>query len=301
MPATFAHYTLFYKSLENWLSRGGRNQIRLALGKFSPFGLLGSNSPDFPIVAKDPIWEDFLHGSTASRIVPPAVSLLRTLSGKKKQKCLAWFAGYLSHMTGDSTVHPVVNLRAGPYISHAELHQKCAVHQDAYIFQRLGLAGITKCELTRKIVADCSLPDDRLKLDCDILEFWKEILHEAFPDEALPDFNFWFAAYMQIVDKFAEESEWWHIRVISEVAGLSHLLHLQPGQVAEPSFINDLPTISGKTISYDNLFDKAIESTVAAWLALDAAVSSSDPLLPPLSLNWNLNSGEIFDPKYIFW
>ena len=46
MPATFAHFTLFYEALAGLT---GHDQLRIALKKYSQFGLLGTNSPDFPI------------------------------------------------------------------------------------------------------------------------------------------------------------------------------------------------------------------------------------------------------------
>lgn len=298
MPATFTHFTLFYEALSNLKEH---TQLQIALKKYSQFGLLGTNSPDFPIVVCDKLWETLLHGSTAGNVIIPAISLLRPLSGIKRQKCLAWFCGYLSHMAADTTVHPMVNLLVGPYLGNEIQHQTCEVHQDAYIFSRLNLDGITKCEFIKPVISSTCALDNRLALDYDILEFWESLTSLAFPEQKIPNFHWWFDSYTEIVDKLAEEGVHRHVRSLAQMAGQSHLLQLNSDQIDLPAYISSLPIPHEQTASYDQVFDKAVANTVTTWIALDSALSSSDSLELPLSALWDLNTGKIDDLNFLFW
>lgn len=300
MPGPFAHFTLFQKARETFCEQELFPNIQQALGDFSDFGLLGSNSPDFPILAMEPVWEEYLHAQTAAAYIAPAISIIPTLPKKARQKCTAWFCGYLSHMVGDATIHPVVNLRVGPYLGHEEKHQTCEVHQDAHVYTRLGLVELTRCNYTRAIIEACCSNESRTCLNDELLGFWKSLSNSAFPNEDAPDFNKWFAAYTGVVDKFAEENDWWHIRTLAKVGRKKHLLQIAPDKI-DQSFILALPTPTGTPISYDDLFDMAIENTVSAWHSFAAALESPDSLSFPLSAQWNLNTGEIVEPKYLYW
>lgn len=298
MPATFAHFTLFYEALAGLT---GHDQLRIALKKYSQFGLLGTNSPDFPIVVCNKLWEDLLHGPTAGNVIPPAISLLRSLSGPKLQKCLAWFCGYLSHMVGDTTIHPMVNLRVGPYVGNEIAHQTCEVHQDAYIFTRLNLDEITKCEFIKTVIGSTCASHNRLALDSDILSFWESLTSLVFPNEEMPNFHWWYDGYTEVVDNLAEEGIWRHVRSGANKLGKAHLLQIAPDQVDKEAYISSLPLPFNQRASYDQIFSKAITNTVAIWCAFDDVVFSGAQLASPLVGPWNLNTGKINNSEFLFW
>ncbi|NCO46894.1 MAG: zinc dependent phospholipase C family protein, partial [Vibrio sp.] len=275
-------------------------ELRIALGKYSTLGLLGSNSPDFPLLVGSKLWEEYLHGPTSAHVIRSALRVLPTLEIEPRRQCLAWFCGYLSHMVGDATIHPSVNLRVGSYNGHEEPHQECEVHMDVYIFPRLGVESATKCDFTRSIIAETCAEGNRLALNPMIKSFWSSIIQDSFPNEGLPVIDNWFSFYTEIVDKLAEEGDWFLIRLGAWVAGKSHLIQINPGEF-ERSYIENLPVPGGRNQSFDALFDKAVENTVATWLAFDAALRNPDSLSVPLSLDWNLNTGEIHAPNYLFW
>ena len=297
MPGTFAHFVLVHEAAA---ALTGHPEIKIAIKKFSPFALLGANSPDFPLLVLSKTWEDLLHGPTAGAVIEPAISLLRSLTGIQRQRCLAWFCGYLSHMVADTTVHPAVNLRVGPYQGNETAHQTCEVHQDAHVFSRLNIGGIKKSEYVQGMLDNCVSPRNKLALHEEIHDFWESMTQNAFPSEAVPNFHLWFDAYTSIVDNIAEEGDWCLIRGLTTMVGKSHLLHVNPGN-ADRSFIDGLANPHGKSISYDAIFDKTVENTIAAWAAVDTALVSPCPLPHPLSALWNLNTGEIAKDQFLYW
>jgi len=77
MPGTFAHFVL---ALDAATALRGKSQVRVAVNRYSPFTLLGANSPDFPLVVLSKTWEDLLHGPSAGAIIEPAITLLRSMA-----------------------------------------------------------------------------------------------------------------------------------------------------------------------------------------------------------------------------
>lgn len=309
MPGTFAHFVLVHEAAAA-LSKSCR-QVKIAVNKFARFALLGANSPDFPLLDFPVMlfskkWESLLHGSTAGNVIKPAISLLRSLADDQRQICLAWFCGYLSHMVADATIHPVVNIRVGPYIGHEVDHQKCEVHQDAHIFSRLKIGLIKKAEYMQNVVETCSSPKNRLALHETIYDFWESMTQLAFPGEELPNFHRWYDTYTGIVDNLAEEdkqvgSKWPSLlRPLTDLLGKTHLLHIDPGKI-DPSFVDNLLTPHKKKLSYDAIFNMAIANTVTAWQAVNIALSSDNPPACPLSELWDLDTGMVDKANFLYW
>lgn len=309
MPGTFAHFVVVHEAVVA-ISKAYR-QVAIAVKKFNPFTLLGANSPDFPLLDFPVMlfskkWENLLHASTAGAIIDPAISLLRTMSGDQRQICLAWFCGYLSHMVADATIHPVVNLRVGPYDGNETAHQTCEIHQDAHVFSRLGIGLIKKAEYMQNVVETCSSLTNRLALRREVHEFWDAVTQSAFPGEPVPNFHRWFDAYTGIVDNLAEEDRQkgscWPslLRPVAQVLGKAHLLHIDPEQI-DSSFIDALPAPYGQKLSYDVIFDRAVRNTVAVWQIVDTSLSTGGPLPHPLSALWNLNTGMINETEFLYW
>lgn len=309
MPGTFAHFVLVHEAAAS-LSKTYR-QVKIAVNKYARFALLGANSPDFPLLDFPVMlfskkWENLLHGPTAGQIIEPAISLIRHLKKDQRQICLAWFCGYLSHMVADATIHPVVNLRVGPYLGHEVEHQTCEVHQDAHIFSRLKIGLIQQAEYMQSIVETCSDPKNCLALNKDIFSFWSSMTQQAYPGEELPNFHRWYDTYTGVVDNLAEEgfqpgSRWPSLlRPIAGILGKAHLLHIDPNK-KEDSFINGLLTPHKKRLSYDAIFDMAVANTIAAWQAVNIALDSEGSLNHPLTGKWDLNTGMVDKTNFLYW
>ena len=52
------------------------------------------------------------------------------MEGEEKRKRLAWLFGYAAHVTMDVTIHPIVELKVGPYAENKRAHRVCEMHQD---------------------------------------------------------------------------------------------------------------------------------------------------------------------------
>lgn len=300
MPAPFAHFTLFEKAKSKICDSEKQVWLQTAICDYSDFGMLGSNSPDFPIVCLDKVWEGNLHGSTSSNYIRAAIDIIPTFPEEVQSKLIAWFCGYLSHMVGDAVIHPVVNLKVGRYLGHEKEHQLCEIHQDAYIFQELGLAGVGKCDFVKNLIRCCCEVKDATKLDSELVAFWKKITEKAFPNERVPNFNKWFAAYTNVVDKISENGNWYALRNAAEFFGKGQLLQITSEEV-EKTYIYSLPLPDGKTINYKPLFTRAVNSTVKIWRLFGECLKGKNSLRKPLSYKWDLNTGEIVNPEYIFW
>lgn len=300
MPAPFAHFTLFEKAKEKFCESDDLIRIQTSISDYSEFGLLGANSPDFPIVCFDKVWEGNLHGSTASNYVKAAIDLIPTYPEEVQNKIVSWFCGYISHMVGDAVIHPVVNERVGRYLGHEGEHQRCEIHQDAFIFQTLGLESVGKCEYVKNIVRNCCEESDRTKLDSELVAFWRKLTETAFPKESVPNFNAWFAAYTGVVDLLSEESEWVSLREMAKKFGKDQLIQVTPENIEE-TYIYSLPTPDGKTINYQVLFNKAVNFTVKMWRIFGESLEKNKKLKSPFSLKWDLNTGEIVQPEFLFW
>jgi hypothetical protein len=300
MPGPFAHFTLFQKAMETFCYGSQWPKIQEMLGNYSEYGKLGSNSPDFPIVALDSIWEEYLHADFASALIYPALQIIPTYPEEVRPKLITWFLGYLSHMVADAVIHPVVNLKVGPYEGHEKDHQMCEIYQDAFIYPDLGLGSVKKCNFLKHIIASCCHPDNRFLLDPIICEFWKRICATGFSGKEVPFPDFWFAAYTTVVDQVVEESDWFHVRALAWLGEKEHLLQRSPDEI-DYSFIDSLVTTSGKIVRYDKIFEIAVQKTVIVWEIFSQALEDFSRLTFPLTAQWNLNTGKIVEPNFIFW
>ncbi|PKK88220.1 MAG: hypothetical protein CVV64_19670 [Candidatus Wallbacteria bacterium HGW-Wallbacteria-1] len=271
-------------------------EFKLLLLENLNFLLLGANSPDLPYTFKDNAWGDRMHYERSGLFIKNALKILKTLSGQKRVKCLAWVLGYVSHLASDTVVHPVVNKMVPPYNEDPVPHQFCEKHQDAYAFKRLNLGETTSAEYISATIANCG--SVLRGLDRDIEWFWSEILTRTFPDNGIPKISRWFRSYTQLADKCGEEGGWPHIRAIAELSGSAQLLQIPYDQVLR-KFIDNIPSPEGP-VSYDLVLDRAISNTVAAWVALNDTMCDKQTDYP-ICENWNLDTGENEAGKLLFW
>ena len=75
-----------------------------------------------------------MHYERTGDMVKAGIEFIRGLSGEEKRKALAWLFGYTAHVITDATIHPVVELKVGPYAENKTDHRICEMNQDAYIF-----------------------------------------------------------------------------------------------------------------------------------------------------------------------
>ena len=224
MPATFTHCLLAREAIE----RMGRTKLYAGILKMkNNFVVMGATGPDYPYLT-DVIkygvlnighnWANRMHYENTDVFVRTGVGKLSAMNNKSDefQNCLAWFAGYVSHVIADSYVHPVVNsIVHGIYTFTHKEHGRCELVQDIYIFNKK--TGTDICKAAARdgktfaylnILDDCSDPTNPDKIHPHIRTFWTDLLITAHPyaSEYFADIDpdIWHKNYKSRVDFSAD-------------------------------------------------------------------------------------------------
>lgn len=225
---------------------------------------------------------------------------LRTANGEARRKGLAWLLGYASHVVADVAIHPVINLKVGPYEKNKTDHRICEMHQDVYVYRRLNLGDIGLSEHLAGIWA-CHDPNDEERLDRDIENLWHAMLQATHPEECAqnpPDPSYWRRRFQLVVDKVAEEGGKLlpFARHVAAGLGLTY-----PAQdELDNQFIRGLqtPTV---TMDYDAVFDLAIEHVGRVWQWIAQAVLLGDEATLAEAGEWDLDTGQNEASRLVFW
>jgi hypothetical protein len=288
--------------------------MRIAVRLFANYCELGAVSPDCPSLvftdASAKGWGNVMHYWKTSNIIRQAVPFIHEMnySTRDARKCMAWLFGYTAHVVTDLTVHPVVAKLVGDYKQNKTKHGQCELNQDAYIFPRMNLGDVTRAEF----ISDCGIKTccqaGSKKLDPVIDSLWKQSLAEikigdinmangAAPPTKPPAPAKWFAYYVELMDRFAEEGG--KLPILSRLLTNSGLAYPDADKV-DMKFVEALPTPTGETIHYQHLFEKAVENTKNAWANLNMALASgvaNDFDLP----NADLDTGKTESGDSIYW
>jgi hypothetical protein len=171
---------------------------------------LGVVSPDYPYLAigdnSAEKWADLMHYKNTTLIIKFGIEEIRKLQGEEQRKAFAWLLGYASHVATDVTIHPVVELKVGPYAQNKTDHRICEMHQDAHIFQRLNLGGVGLSNHLSSGIGACSNENGK-GLDQTICKLWSGLLNQAYPEDYqlnFPDMDKWHDRFEPIVECISE-------------------------------------------------------------------------------------------------
>lgn len=304
MPGSYAHITMVNEASEKrrLLKIDGFPREAIdAANLQSRFLELGCISPDYPYLdiasGDSKKWADAMHYTHTCQAVYVGAELVRGLpAGIVKDKCLAWLMGYTAHVVGDMCIHPVVELKVGPYKGHEIPHRRCEMHQDAHIFRRLGtgmpqVAGHIKATIFR-----CGSPEIPKRLDGDIRKLWEELLRTVYPQafvDDLPDLDKWHRRCYEILEKLLPTSSRMigFARHVCDGLGFSY-----PSlEEIESGYINDLAVPSPKgedrRIDYDDIFDWAIQRVQQVWLDVTRHALGQADLITFRNQEWDLDTG----------
>jgi hypothetical protein len=305
MPGAYAHLTLvaIAKEPSALEAAGVTEQAITALLDHPKYVDLGAVSPDYPYLAvthpSQKAWADAMHYVRTREVIASGISRVRALQGEPARKCLSWLLGYAAHVTTDMTIHPVVEKKVGPYHGHEREHRICEMHQDAYIFERLNLGGIQRAEYLDAGVAACSSASDDDRLDEDVAALWTGLLRDVYVGSSAPrpDPDAWHRGFRRAVDKIAESGRWLVplARHVAQGLGLVYPLKDEINR----QFITELATPSGARLSYDAIFDRAVQNVRAEW-ALIASELAGGERYAVAGGTWNLDTGRDGD-RYVFW
>lgn len=299
MPGTFVHLLLAERLLtdlerldrEPALTRG----LKAALVRQAPFALLGAVSPDLPYLALLQSdaggWANAMHYGGTWDFVRRGIAVLRAGAARGRaeeawERGLAWLLGYVSHVQADVMIHPVVNALVGDYAEHALDHRRCELQQDAWAFYHYRRQSLTRVEwLSYSGLRECTAPGQR-DLHPAIVDLWRTMLGGpddpavAFPGnarhpQAEPDPAAWYAAYVRVIDDFAEEGGRFPL-LVRHWLQRQALVYPEPADV-ESRFVTQLPLAAGARGSLAGLLADTEEEILAVWTEVAAALTGERP------------------------
>ena len=265
---------------------------------------MGSVSPDYPYLALGDdgaaSWADAMHYNHTVEMILSGIKHIHAIDDSTiRSKCIAWLMGYAAHVTTDVTVHPIVQLKVGPYQENKKAHRVCEMNQDAYIFQRLNLGEIGLSEHLDTGI--CACIEDDGKLDADIKSLWGTMLNEVYAamvQNNPPDLDGWHSGFKMVVDNIAEEG-YRLLPLARHVA--ANAGHTYPAlESIDSQYIENLTTPTGVE-HYDAIFDSAINNVGLVWSEIANALVGSNSPAQRLVGNWNLDTGENENGQLVFW
>lgn len=165
MPGAYTHISLVRLLLakKGLDALGLHPNARRALLEYPELCQMGAISPDYPYLnlisgkEESEFWANAMHHKygtwTEKNIVHVGIEYLKSLTGDEQAQCLAWFLGYVSHVTADVTCHPVTNLLVGDYEAGNQVpHRISEMHQDVYIFSTRLQGSVRKSEHIKNVI-----------------------------------------------------------------------------------------------------------------------------------------------------
>lgn len=308
MPGAYAHITAVNLAKESGrLDRleGFPDAAKSAIHRWFRFCELGCVSPDYPYLAvfdtDQNAWADRMHYETTGDPLKAGVREVSAMSGYAQQKAFAWLCGYAAHIATDVTVHPVIELKVGPYAQNKTAHRVCEMNQDAYIFQRLNLGSLGLSEHLKSGIGACSASASGEAIDPVIDGVWNAMLRTCYGApfvHAAPDIGKWHRGFRMMVDEIGEEGG--HLVPLARhVAVNCGLSYPDPADV-DDRYITGLETPEGVR-NYDEIFDRAVTNITALWRLVARAVFEKDDAYESAIGNWNLDTGRDARDKLVFW
>jgi len=308
MPGAYAHITLVNLAKEPARLEkvpGFPEPAIAAVMKNFRFTELGAVSPDYPYLAvgdaKAAAWADLLHHVKIGDVIKSGIEAVARRKGEEQQKAFAWLSGFVAHVVTDVTIHPVVQLKVGPYVGNEKAHRICEMNQDAYIFQRMNLGEIGLSEhLTSGIWGCCDKPGSG-KLDPVIEKLWQEMFAKNYPVEHQanpPDIHKWHKSFNTWVNKIGEEGN--KLMPLARHVGVGLGLTYPEAKNTDLQFLQSLKTPIGP-MHYDQVFDKALANVVEAWRFVGGAIYANETQYQTFFGNWDLDSGENEVKKPVYW
>jgi hypothetical protein len=313
MPGAYTHISIArLLTSDSSLKSKKMPEARKALLQYPEFCHMGAISPDYPYLKladkSAEFWANAMHHkyvtSTEQNLIHLGMDHIRSLAGDQKSKCLAWFFGYISHVTADVTCHPVTNILVGDYEADNEVaHRESELHQDVYIFKTRINGDVSKSEHIKNVIGTCVDPNDKNKVDPDIEQFWNSLLSKTFPPihaKFAVNVNAWHNAVQLVLDNIAEELSVIpsrHIRGLLTGGGIAYPRY---NEINRAKFIDKLKTPKGiKT--YDQVFDLAMKRVIEVWkLVYDGIFSDNDAFQDKIRI-WNLDSGQEAITAKVTW
>jgi len=135
MPAAYAHLMITEKALERFRDdQDIGERLRSIAINHSHFAQLSSVGPDYPYLdffhPRQKDWAEHMHYRHTGDAIKSIANKLLDLGSHSLQKenfiiSFCWILGFLSRVTGDLIIHPVVMNIVGPYDGNGRVHRHC--------------------------------------------------------------------------------------------------------------------------------------------------------------------------------
>lgn len=307
MSGGYTHITLAQLAIEEARSRRAgllHDDAMRAVGKWKKFCIVGAVSPDYPYLnvldSSSVAWADAMHKGHAVALLRNGAAKIHDVADDNiRQKCMAWLFGFASHVATDGTIHPVVNLKVGPYEQNKPEHRRCEMSQDVYVHSKLNLGAL---EFNRQIstnVDDTSDVNDRDLMDPDIAKLWENLLTSVYsgfnPQLRPPKVHDWHSAMRRIM-KIGESGNvlFPFARHVAANQGLVYPV------TPEPEYLHELEVPGGATMEFEEIFQKAFNNILELWGWLALSLQNRESPLDTLT-SWSLDTGIDENNRMTYW
>lgn len=303
MSGGYTHITLAQLAIEEARNRREgllHNDAKRALGNWKKFCIVGAVAPDYPYLdvldSNSSAWADAMHKAHAVVLLRNGAAKIRDMADDNvRQKCIAWLFGFAAHVATDGTIHPVVNLKVGPYEQNKTEHRRCEMSQDVYAHKRLNMGAL---EFNRQIstnVSDTSDIDNQDRMDPDVAQLWQDLLIGVYTHLPSPKVHDWHCAMRRMM-KIGESGNvlFPFARHVAANQGLVYPI------VPEVEYIRHLDVPGGETMNFDELFQKAFNNIVELWGWLALSLQNQASPLDTLT-SWSLDTGIDENNRMIYW
>jgi hypothetical protein len=307
MSGGYTHITLAQLAIEEVCCRKEgllHDDAKQALGYWKKFCIVGAIAPDYPYLdvmdTNSCAWADIMHKGQTAELLRNGVAKVRDMRDVNvRQKCMAWLFGFATHVATDGTIHPVVNLKVGPFEQNKTEHRRCEMSQDVYVHRRLNLGALDFNQQISTNVADTSDLDDPDRMDPDVAQLWQDLLTTVYlglnQQLRSPKIHDWHNAIHRLM-KIGESGNvlFPFARHVAAHQGLVY------PAAPETQYIKKLEVPGGLIMDFEEIFQKALKNVVELWswlaLSLQKKASPLDTLI-----NWNLDTGIDENDRLIYW
>lgn len=305
MPGAYAHIMVTDRALGRFHAEDSvAPTLRNPPLRFSHFTRLGAISPDYPyldfLAPAQKAWADHMHYDETGDMIRTMVSHLVVLKAGGLERPefgipFAWTLGYVAHVIADLVVHPVVRNIVGDYQGHEAEHRECEMIQDVVIYHRVRNGAEIQHSALLDTLKSCSDSTNADRIHPILRTFWGEVFHRHFPDQyrtCPPAIDEWHDHYEDFLGlagrpgflgRILDPSHKYTYKLTTEITGLERA-----------RFVDNLPRPHGGFVTYEAMFDKAVQEVTTRWsiLARGLMADNLGPFLED-TINCNLDTGEI--------
>jgi hypothetical protein len=166
------------------------------------------------------------------------------------------------------------------------------MHQDVYIYQRLGLGTIEMAEHLDSGIVQCRDAHDSDSLDKDIATLWSSMFSRVYEhnfNTVSPKIDEWHRRFVFVIAKIAEEGGGL-VPFARHVAANQGIVYPAKEDL-KLEFVRNLDTPNGVK-DYDEIFDHAKKVVLDIWrMVADAVMKEDQEYLARIDRNVNLDEG----------